>query len=141
MTTKAELLDSLTRFEEGYLEAMFWLERVDFGEGEHLEDVYGFEALTKASLERVREDCEGFIEAAQKAAEKYPGVFWEDDEYDPEVMEASSQAGHDFFLTRNGHGTGFWDRGLGAWGRTLTDISKRFGSTYAYASRGHIYVD
>lgn len=25
--------------------------------------------------------------------------------------ELYSQAGHDFWLTRNGHGTGFWDRG------------------------------
>ena len=28
----------------------------------------------------------------------------------------ASQASHDFWLTRNGHSTGFWDRGTGALG-------------------------
>src|SRR5258707_18221 len=32
-----------------------------------------------------------------------------------------ARAGHDFWLTRNGHGAGFWDRGLGEVGRRLTD--------------------
>lgn len=39
------------------------------------------------------------------------------------------QAGHDFWLTRNGHGAGFWDRGLPkALGQRLTDACKAFGS-------------
>jgi hypothetical protein len=37
-------------------------------------------------------------------------------------------AGHDFYLTRNGHGAGFWD---GHWnddvGKMLTSWSKKFG--------------
>ena len=37
-------------------------------------------------------------------------------------------AGHDFALTRNGHGTGFWDRGLGAIGDMLTDACKPYGA-------------
>lgn len=32
------------------------------------------------------------------------------------------QIGHDFWLTRNGHGAGFWDRGQGALGDKLTKI-------------------
>lgn len=38
------------------------------------------------------------------------------------------QIGHDFWLTRNGHGAGFWDRGLGAIGSALSDASKVYGS-------------
>lgn len=38
------------------------------------------------------------------------------------------QIGHDFILTRNGHGTGFWDRGLGELGDTLTKWAKTFGT-------------
>jgi hypothetical protein len=38
-----------------------------------------------------------------------------------------AQAGHDFWLTRNGHGAGFWDRGLGEIGGMLTDAAKAFG--------------
>ena len=36
-------------------------------------------------------------------------------------------AGHDFALTRNGHGTGFWDRGLGEIGDMLTEECKPYG--------------
>ena len=36
-------------------------------------------------------------------------------------------AGHDFALTRNGHGAGFWDRGLGETGDMLTDECKPYG--------------
>lgn len=36
--------------------------------------------------------------------------------------------GHDFWLTRNGHGAGFWDRGLGELGDRLTDAAHAYGS-------------
>lgn len=42
------------------------------------------------------------------------------------------QAGHDFWLTREGHGAGFWDRGLGDRGDRLTDACKAYGEVYLY---------
>lgn len=33
------------------------------------------------------------------------------------------QCGHDFILTANGHGAGFWDRGLGERGGRLTEAT------------------
>lgn len=36
-------------------------------------------------------------------------------------------AGHDFWLTRNGHGAGFWDRGAGIVGEILTDHADVYG--------------
>lgn len=39
-----------------------------------------------------------------------------------------SQHGHDFALTRNGHGTGFWDRGYGEVGLLLTDAADTYGT-------------
>lgn len=38
-----------------------------------------------------------------------------------------SQHGHDFALTRNGHGAGFWDRGYGPVGDRLTDAAESYG--------------
>ena len=38
-----------------------------------------------------------------------------------------SQAGHDFALTRNGHGAGFWDGDWDQDGEELTEESKVFG--------------
>lgn len=37
------------------------------------------------------------------------------------------QHGHDFALTRNGHGAGFWDRGYGAVGDRLTEAAQAYG--------------
>ena len=37
------------------------------------------------------------------------------------------QAGHDFALTRNGHGAGFWDHGAVEAGNVLTDSALGFG--------------
>lgn len=35
-----------------------------------------------------------------------------------------AQAGHDFWLTQNGHGAGFWDGDWPTYGETFTKISK-----------------
>jgi hypothetical protein len=43
-----------------------------------------------------------------------------------------SQCGHDFWLTRNGHGAGFWDRGYGAVGDRLTDAAHVWGEADLY---------
>ena len=54
---------------------------------------YGHLDFTKASKAKAKKDCEAFFNANEK------------------MIEADfSQAGHDFWLTRNGHGAGFWDR-------------------------------
>ena len=37
---------------------------------------------------------------------------------------SEDQAAYDFWLTRNGHGAGFWDRGLGKAGDRLTTIAQ-----------------
>ena len=52
------------------------------------------------------------------------------------------QIGHDFWLTRNGHGTGFWDRGLDDQGDALTTLCKIFGEQDAYeGDDGLIYLE
>ena len=52
-----------------------------------------------------------------------------------------SQAGHDFWLTRNGHGAGFWD---GDWpdrtGHRLSEAAKSYGEYHLYVGDdGKIY--
>lgn len=47
---------------------------------------------------------------------------WDDvNELDPEMV------GHDFWLTRNRHGAGFWDRGLDVLGDRLTAAAHAYG--------------
>jgi hypothetical protein len=53
----------------------------------------------------------------------------------------AGQAGHDFLLTRNGHGAGFWDRGNGALGDRLADAARVYGTQGAYVGDDElIYV-
>lgn len=54
---------------------------------------------------------------------------------------SEEQVGHDFWLTRNGHGAGFWDRGLGKIGQELTENCKTYGSCDLYVSDdGHVNI-
>ena len=51
------------------------------------------------------------------------------------------QAGYDFWLTRNHHGAGFWDRGLDGVGRALTDAAHVYGEVNLYVGdNGRIYA-
>jgi hypothetical protein len=50
------------------------------------------------------------------------------------------QVGEDFSLTRNRHGAGFWDRGLGELGTDLSEMSRPFGSViFELADDGKIH--
>lgn len=92
----------------GYIEALYWTEE------EHL----GREAgdLSVAAHCSIENDVRCFVARA--------GDLFED--------MAPEQIGHDFWLTRNRHGAGFWDRGLGERGDRLSDIAKEFGESWPY---------
>jgi hypothetical protein len=66
------------------------------------------------------EDVRAFVSGCEEAR---PDVF---------AGIAPEQIGHDFWLTRNGHGAGFWDRGLGERGQWLTDMAKPYGEAILY---------
>lgn len=88
--------------------------------------------LAPTTIEEMREDCAAMIEAAADIA----GAEWWSDE----------QFGHDFWLTRNGHGAGFWDRHYGDTdqaraGDELTALSKPYGEVALYTGDdGRIYA-
>ena len=52
-----------------------------------------------------------------------------------------SQIGHDLWLTRNGHGAGFWDRGLGEAGDELTKSASALGETGVSVISGYLFLD
>lgn len=88
--TKA-LLDAFTL---GYVEAAMWTLQGD--DGKSL-DYLGLHDIADSTIKAAIRDCAAF----QKA---YAGWL--------EQTEASAGlSGTDFWLTRNGHGAGFWDRG------------------------------
>lgn len=105
-----------------YVETALWSSTDE--NGEPLDSSYGFNDVSPETLEKMKADClEFLIEADEFLAD----------------MDAG-QAGHDFWLTRCGHGAGFWDRGLGEVGEKLTEISKGFGSVDLYVcDDGKVY--
>jgi hypothetical protein len=50
--------------------------------------------------------------------------------------DAWNAVAHDFILTRNGHGTGFWEsrRWQAPWGQRLTALAQWFGELHCYVS-------
>ena len=127
----------LDRFLSGYVECALWSSCGPEEEPhacESLDDLFGADDIAPECLASMREDCADFIasNAADLAlyAEKRGNEQW----------GASELAGHDFWLTRNGHGAGFWDRGLGALGDRLSTAAKVYGSFDLYpGDDGKIY--
>lgn len=101
-----------------YLAAVEFTDFGEEGQPERGSDIAD-QALTQA-----RKDCAAFIEAVANH-----GLM---DEYIAKGGNAE-QFGHDFWLTRNRHGAGFWDRGLGGLGEQLIHHAHQAGERYAYA--------
>lgn len=117
-------------FIDGYITALIWSSNTDGQkpEGYNITDDHDADDLTPEALGEIRSDCVDFI--GQCA----------------DMLEARSEftnyeyMGHDFALTRNGHGAGFWDRGL-IYDEELTDACKPYGSMDLYVGDdGNLYV-
>ena len=52
-----------------------------------------------------------------------------------------TQLGHDLWLTRNRHGAGFWDRGLGELGDQLTATAHQMGEQALYVVDGQLGIE
>jgi hypothetical protein len=107
-----------------YIECALWS---SVGEdGEPLDRDYDASAIDDETRAQMREDVENFLAACW-------GDAWEGFSIDLAGIEPA-QIGHDFWLTRNHHGAGFWDRGLGERGDRLTDLAHGFGGADLYVT-------
>lgn len=114
----------ITSFIDGYLTAALWSSSYTLEDGSTVElDNYEWE---DGEAEKLQAECISFIHYAENALFEYS------EKYKPNGYDVWECAGHDFWLTRNGHGAGFWDRGLGVLGKRLTDASKAFGTVDLY---------
>ncbi len=80
-----------------------------------------YEGCTVApeSLEALKEDCEDFLEVNYDLLFRHAFC---------DISGVLTRAGHDFWLTRNRHGAGFWDGDWGDFGTLLTERSQVYGS-------------
>lgn len=123
--------DCIDRVFTAYAVAALWSSTGE--DGEPLDRDHDVDDLAPEATESMREDVEAFLSACW-------GDTWEDFTIDLSGIEPE-QIGHDFWLTRNHHGAGFWDRGLGAVGDELTKLAESFGDSDLYVGDdGSVYV-
>ena len=107
----------LDDFTKGYIMSMYF---TDTGE----DDQPDSEAdLDPDALKRIIKDCDDF-QSQSKYLDLALDTLGGSRDY--------SHAGHDFWLTRNGHGAGFWDGDWGAFGPDLTREARTYGEIYTY---------
>jgi hypothetical protein len=123
MRTQQQLDD----FTLAYIEAALWSSNDDSTPqgGEPLDANYGIDDIDPDTLAEMIEDCRRFQEENAADLARYDHPQW----------TAAELGGHDYWLTRNGHGCGFWDRNdcLPAdAGERLTAASEKCGEYYLY---------
>jgi len=92
-------LDSVVH---SYLHAALWTSELD--------SEYDTHEIDDDSISKAVADCRRFVELA---GDLLNGL-------------EESEIGHDFWLSRNGHGAGFFDKGLGEIGDRLQEIARSF---------------
>ena len=113
----------LDAFTQGYIEAMFFT----------FDEAAGLDDLSSWAWDCIREDCRAFQEGAARSLELAY-------DYAPVEYDAHG-AGRDFWYSRNGHGVGFWDRGLGRVGHILADDARGYGECSLYrGDDGELYL-
>jgi len=111
----------MDEFTKSYIKTALWSSTDDEG---NLDDNHNIEDISEETLKVMVKDCQKFQEA-----------------HLDDICDDLSLAGHDFWLTRNGHGAGFWD---GDWpkevGQRLTQASEISGEVNLYVGDdGKIY--
>lgn len=99
----------LNEVASGYYEALIWADTPEEAEGAQPHDSVWHDCI---------DDCEGFLALLDK--ENVDTSEWSD-----------RDLGIDFWLTRQHHGSGFWDRGREA-GKELTKWAQTYGERYLY---------
>lgn len=144
----------IDEFTRAYIECALWSstdESNDSG-GDPIDQSFDIDDITRDALRSMAKDCRDFQKAfadlLTQASATLPCSCGAGDDthlghtkgcatnrtYDKE------QAGHDFWLTRNRHGAGFWDRGLGEVGDKLTTAAHSYGDSNLYINRKRVHV-
>ena len=89
---------------QAYAEAALFtgMDESDDNGGEPLDQNYSVEDITEESLENMHKDVREFVRENRETIESALS-----NPHYPKLDE--SQLGHDYWMTRNGHGVGFWE--------------------------------
>ncbi len=116
-------------FLTGYLECLLW-QSTDPESGDSLESLgYTLADVSAEDRATVEAEVADFLDGL---AGEILALLDARPEYTPDM------AGHDYCLSRNRHGAGYWDRGLGPLGDRLHEIAKPYGpQSLAPATEDH----
>lgn len=118
-------------FVKGYLDCALWASTLGDDIGTPMDQDYSRDDFAAETEKTLRIEATEFYNAHETAIIRYCERIGHDADY----------AGHDFWLTRNGHGAGFWDRGIGELGEHLSDASRAYGECDLYiGDDGKIYA-
>lgn len=115
----------IDEFTKGYIECALWLadDEPQPGQAWQPHGRFTVDGIDENSLRAMIDDCRSFQEAtARVLAETYEIHH----NYTP------YQAGIDLWLTRNRHGSGYWDQGPGDYWLILTDWAHTYGGAELY---------
>jgi hypothetical protein len=122
-------LDAFTR---QFLETALWAEcDHDKEDSPPLDQDWDITDFSEETILKLKKDCDDFVESNRELLDEVSDTFHVD----------NGQHGHDFWLTRNGHGAGFWDRSYGTMGEELTEACKAYGSVFLYIQDGKVCCD
>ena len=108
--------NALDKFTQGYVEAAYFTKTGTADDAEDGLENASFEDLHPDALAEMVKECKAFQERyADLLSKAYAMTTDRGHDYDAEA------AGRDLWFTRNGHGVGFWDRGLGDVGDALAE--------------------
>lgn len=111
---------------EHYIIAALFL---SYDENEKSLEKYDQSDIHPDTLKVMRDDVTKFVTRNEKRLNTWTGK-----------TTPEQQAGHDFWLTRNGHGCGFWESEWGRYGNILTKESQKFSECDLYiGDDGKIY--
>lgn len=116
LTENAKEWEGWDDFVSGYIACAFWSSTLDDGTPFDSSD-FTTDDLSAEAWKVIEDDCAAFIFFNYRKLQR---------------VGTMAQHGHDFWLTRNGHGAGFWDRGYGDIGDDLSDKAKTYGSADLY---------
>jgi len=126
-------------FTQGYMACALWSSNDGStpAGGEPLDKNHGIEDIAPESARRMEADCQKF----QRDNAALLDAFYAEVRYTGTEGPASL-AGHDFWLTRNHHGSGFWDEEASQdVTKGLTDAAHAFGEQDMYVGDdGRLYV-
>lgn len=98
-------MDRYEQFKVAFIGALLW--STSGGNYDFLDQHFGPEDFSDELSERIDAECKAFFEGNKGYIDDVYFIGRRSGDTSVEAM-----AGHDFALTRNGHGAGFWD---GSW--------------------------